>query len=128
MMGNKPSILKHPVAPSAIEHKEVPKYVQPTPRPDPIVDSERPPTQIVILGWYSNGASLQVKFPEGYGFLGEGDFFRDWRIKKLLSKGCILVDMSGHEYLVRLRLNYADPVERQMQNQVPSLPDPMASR
>jgi hypothetical protein len=126
-MGNKPQVLKKQPSPAIEYREEVPARSTPTPTPSQVAQADMPPTDIVVLGWYTVGLGLQVRFPDGYGFLREGDFFHDWRIKKLLTKGCILVDMSGHEYLVRLRLNYPDPQE-EMQREVPELPNPVVSR
>jgi len=83
---------------------------------------DEPPHEVVILGYYSLPGETQahVRFPDGYGWLVEGDFFHDWRIKKLLSKGCILTDMAGREFLVRLRFNWPDQPEAPD----PGIPDP----
>jgi hypothetical protein len=126
MMGKpKPWTVPHPQRVEHPSEKPLPMLATPTPTPSAVADTA-PPSDIVILGWYSIGRGLQVRFPDGYGFLSEGDFFHDWRIKKLLTKGCILVDMSGREYLVRLRLNYPDPVPQQMQQELPRSFDPVA--
>lgn len=69
---------------------------------------DHPPEELVILGIYSDSGVWYVKFPEGYGFLGEGDFWKSWRIKVLRRKGAVFVDKAGSEYLVRLRFDYPD--------------------
>lgn len=69
---------------------------------------DHPPEEVIILGAYSDSGVWHIKFPDGYGFLAEGDFWKSWRIKTLRRKGAVLVDRAGSQYLVRLRFEYPD--------------------
>lgn len=86
-----------------------------------------PPRELIIGGWYSvPGRGVSVQFPDGYGFLQEGDFYQDWRIKKLLGKGCLLVDEAGREFIVRFRFNYPGNNDEALVKEIPQPPPPVA--